>query len=80
MYAIRSYYGLNPAVVPNAKFVIGGPGLYNNLRTENIPKICGGITPDCLAIGLALYKHITSQVFPVSSTRAAEMTKSYNFV
>ncbi|PHN08034.1 DUF5723 family protein [Flavilitoribacter nigricans] len=27
---------LNPAVVPDAKFVIGGPGLYNNLRVNNI--------------------------------------------
>lgn len=27
---------LNPAVVPNSKFVIGGPGLYNNLRVSNI--------------------------------------------
>lgn len=27
---------LNPAVVPDAKFVIGGPGLYSNLRIENI--------------------------------------------
>lgn len=44
-------------------------------QTENIPKICGGVTTDCLAIGLALYQHITNEVFPVSSTRAAEMTK-----
>lgn len=28
---------LNPAVVPdNAKYIIGGPGLYNNLRVDNI--------------------------------------------
>lgn len=27
---------LNPAVVPDARFVIGGPGLYNNLRVSNI--------------------------------------------
>ncbi|MCB0629819.1 MAG: hypothetical protein KDD15_08805, partial [Lewinella sp.] len=27
---------LNPAVVPDAKFVIGGPGIYSNLRIENI--------------------------------------------
>lgn len=43
--------------------------------TANIPKVCGGITPDCLSLGLALYKKITSEVIPVSSTRAAEMTK-----
>ncbi len=44
-------------------------------QTENIPKICGGVTGACLTLGLALYKHVTSEVFPVSSTRAAEMTK-----
>jgi UDP-N-acetyl-D-glucosamine dehydrogenase len=43
--------------------------------TQNIPKVCGGITADCLAIGLALYEKITNKVIPVSSTRAAEMTK-----
>lgn len=43
--------------------------------TENIPKICGGVTSDCLSIGRALYENITSTVIPVSSTRAAEMTK-----
>jgi len=43
--------------------------------TANIPKVCGGITESCLHIGLALYKKITSELIPVSSTRAAEMTK-----
>ncbi len=43
--------------------------------THNIPKICGGVTAACLSIGLALYKNVTSEVFPVSSTKAAEMTK-----
>lgn len=43
--------------------------------TSNIPKICGGVTADCLSVGLALYEKITSEVIPVSSTRAAEMTK-----
>jgi len=43
--------------------------------TGNIPKICGGITPDCLEIGIALYEQTTTQVVPVSSTRTAEMTK-----
>lgn len=46
-----------------------------NFATSNIPKICGGITANCLALGMALYKDITTQVIPVSSTRAAEMTK-----
>jgi UDP-N-acetyl-D-glucosamine dehydrogenase len=43
--------------------------------TNNIPKICGGITPECLKVGVALYGQVTNQVIPVSSTRTAEMTK-----
>lgn len=43
--------------------------------TSNIPKVCGGVTSDCLSIGLALYEKITNEIIPVSSTRAAEMTK-----
>lgn len=43
--------------------------------TGNIPKVCGGSTENCLTVGLALYEHITNQLIPVSSTRAAEMTK-----
>jgi UDP-N-acetyl-D-glucosamine dehydrogenase len=43
--------------------------------TANTPKVCGGVTSNCLSIGLELYKQITNEVIPVSSTRAAEMTK-----
>jgi UDP-N-acetyl-D-glucosamine dehydrogenase len=43
--------------------------------TRNIPKICGGATPTCLNVGVALYSQAVDQVVPVSSTRAAEMTK-----
>ena len=43
--------------------------------TRRIPKVCGGSTPDCLAAGVALYSSAVDQVVPVSSTRAAEMTK-----
>jgi UDP-N-acetyl-D-glucosamine dehydrogenase len=43
--------------------------------TRNIPKICGGATPACLKVGVALYSQAVDQVVPVSSTRAAEMTK-----
>lgn len=46
-----------------------------SFATGNIPKVCGGCTDDCLKMGLALYENITPQVIPVSSTRAAEMTK-----
>jgi UDP-N-acetyl-D-glucosamine dehydrogenase len=43
--------------------------------TQAVPKICGGATPACLRAGLALYGAAIDRVVPVSSTRAAEMTK-----
>ena len=43
--------------------------------TKDIPKVVGGSTPACLEVGIALYEQIVNQVVPVSSTRAAEMTK-----
>jgi UDP-N-acetyl-D-glucosamine dehydrogenase len=43
--------------------------------TSAIPKICGGTTPACLEVGLALYEQLITKVVPVSSTRVAEMTK-----
>ena len=46
-----------------------------NFSTRTIPKVCGGCTPACLEAGLALYSPAIDQVVPVSSTRAAELTK-----
>lgn len=46
-----------------------------NFTTRTIPKVCGGVTDSCQEIGLALYGAVIDQVVPVSSTRAAEMTK-----
>jgi UDP-N-acetyl-D-glucosamine dehydrogenase len=46
-----------------------------NFSTRTIPKVCGGHTPDCLDVGLALYGSVIDRVVPVSSTRAAELTK-----
>jgi UDP-N-acetyl-D-glucosamine dehydrogenase len=43
--------------------------------TRTIPKICGGVTDACREAGLALYQNVIDKVVPVSSTRAAEMTK-----
>ncbi len=43
--------------------------------TQSIPKVCGGLTPDCLEAGLSLYEAAIDRVVPVSSPRAAEMTK-----
>ncbi|MGJ8670310.1 MAG: nucleotide sugar dehydrogenase [Oceanococcus sp.] len=46
-----------------------------NFTTRTIPKVVGGVTPACLQAGVAVYGKIVDQVVPVSSTRAAEMTK-----
>ncbi len=46
-----------------------------HFSTRSIPKICGGSTPACLEVGLALYRAAIDQVVPVSSTRVAEMAK-----
>ena len=46
-----------------------------DFETRTIPKVVGGHTPNCLDIGIALYNQAIDQVVPVSSTKAAEMTK-----
>lgn len=46
-----------------------------NFTTRTIPKVCGGHTAACLQVGLALYGQVIDRVVPVSSTRAAELTK-----
>ena len=48
-----------------------------NLQFEvrTIPKVVGGMTPACLEHGVALYSQIIDRVVPVSSTRAAELSK-----
>lgn len=46
-----------------------------NFDTSTIPKVCGGVTEQCLAIGKELYKSVIQNVVPVSSTKVAEMTK-----
>ncbi len=43
--------------------------------TRDIPKVVGGSTSACLEVGIALYEQVVVEVVPVSSTRAAEMTK-----
>lgn len=44
-------------------------------KTRSIPKIVGGSTQACRQAGLALYGAAVDRVVPVSSTRAAELTK-----
>jgi len=46
-----------------------------DFTTRTIPKVVGGHTPQCLEVGVALYGAVIDQVVPVSSTKAAELTK-----
>src|SRR5690554_6045813 len=46
-----------------------------DFETRTIPKVIGGHTPACLEVGIALYEQAIDRVVPVSSTKAAEMTK-----
>ncbi|SEF46240.1 nucleotide sugar dehydrogenase [Billgrantia desiderata] len=46
-----------------------------DFETRTIPKVVGGHTPACREVGVALYRAAIDQVVPLSSTRAAEMTK-----
>jgi UDP-N-acetyl-D-glucosamine dehydrogenase len=46
-----------------------------NFTTNTIPKVVGGYTPACLDVGKALYGQIIDRIVPVTSTKAAEMTK-----
>lgn len=46
-----------------------------DFTTETIPKVLGGHTSNCLTAGHALYGAVFESLVPVSSTRAAEMTK-----
>ncbi len=43
--------------------------------TKDIPKVIGGMTASCLQLGQALYELAIQTMVPVSSTKAAEMTK-----
>lgn len=46
-----------------------------DFTTRTIPKVVGGYSPACLEAGVALYSGVIDKVVPVTSTRAAEMTK-----
>lgn len=43
--------------------------------TKNIPKVIGGNSPQCTKVACYLYSQVLENVFPVSSTRVAEMVK-----
>jgi UDP-N-acetyl-D-glucosamine dehydrogenase len=44
-------------------------------QTVNIPKVVGGITPECTRVGVEFYSQALERVVPVSSTQVAEMVK-----
>ncbi|MCE5203459.1 MAG: nucleotide sugar dehydrogenase [Actinomycetia bacterium] len=44
-------------------------------QTKNTPKVVGGVTPECTRLAVAMYSRFIDTVVPVSTTRAAEMTK-----
>ena len=46
-----------------------------NYQTSNIPKVVGGVTPECTAVGQLFYSQALQKVVPVSSTQVAEMVK-----
>ena len=44
-------------------------------QTRNIPKVVGGVTPECTRLGAHFYSQALEKVVPVSSTQVAEMVK-----
>jgi UDP-N-acetyl-D-glucosamine dehydrogenase len=46
-----------------------------DFTTAEIPKVIGGITPQCLKVAKTLYDQVIIKTVPVSSPRAAEATK-----
>ncbi len=48
-----------------------------DFQTANIPKVVGGLGPDCQRAGRALYAAAVDEVVAVSSTRTAEMVKLF---
>ncbi|MBM3796839.1 MAG: nucleotide sugar dehydrogenase [Acidobacteria bacterium] len=46
-----------------------------NFHTYNIPKVVGGITPNCTELGRLFYAQSLETVVPVGSTSVAEMVK-----
>jgi UDP-N-acetyl-D-glucosamine dehydrogenase len=49
-------------------------------RVRDIPKVVGGVTPECARLAALLYRQIVRQVHEVSSPRVAELAKLYENV
>ena len=43
--------------------------------TKSIPKVIGGLTPECTALAVLLYQQFIERIVPVSSPSTAEMVK-----
>ncbi len=48
-----------------------------SFRTRNIPKIVGGITPECTQLATLFYEQALEHVVPVQSSEVAEMAKVF---
>jgi UDP-N-acetyl-D-glucosamine dehydrogenase len=48
-----------------------------HFKVKDIPKVVGGITPECTRMTAALYAQIVSNVFEASSPMVAELAKLY---
>jgi UDP-N-acetyl-D-glucosamine dehydrogenase len=46
-------------------------------RVRDIPKVVGGVTPECTRLAALLYRQIVPSVLEVSSTKVAELAKLY---
>lgn len=51
-----------------------------NFKVGDIPKVVGGVTPECSRLAALLYEQIVDKVMEVSSPRVAEMSKLYENV
>jgi UDP-N-acetyl-D-glucosamine dehydrogenase len=64
--------GVDFALAFSPERIDPGNAVYN---TRNIPKVVGGVTPQCNAAACALYEQSVERVIPVSSPQVAEMVK-----
>ena len=51
-----------------------GPA-YKDYNIENVPKVVGGVTPECTRVAAEFYRTICQTVVEVSTSRVAEMAK-----
>jgi UDP-N-acetyl-D-glucosamine dehydrogenase len=51
-----------------------------SFKTYNTSKLVGGVTPACLTVARTFYEQSIAKIFPVSSSRVAEMAKVFENV